>query len=78
MIQTEKAREANVMMNEEVSREEVIDDMNEMKDSAPGEDVVRKRYIREACEDVKEEVIEKVQFMFEKRPDRWDDSLQEG
>lgn len=36
--QIEKAREANVMMNEEVSREEVIDAMNEMKDSAPGED----------------------------------------
>ena len=76
--QIEKAREANVMMNEEVSREEVIDAMNEMKDSAPGEDAVRMRYIREACEDVKEEVIEKVQFMFENRADRWDASLKVG
>ena len=69
LIQTEKAREANVMMNQEVSRDEVIDALNEMKDSASGEDAVRLRYIREACEDLKEEVIEKVQFMFENRAD---------
>ena len=33
----------NLMMNEEVSREEVKDAMNEMKDSAPGEDAIRLR-----------------------------------
>ena len=76
--QTEKAREANVMMNGEVSRKELIDAMNEMKDSAPGEDAVCMRYIREACEDLKDEVIEKVQFMFENRADRWDESLKVG
>ena len=41
------------MMNEEVNREEVINAMSEMKDSAPGEDAVRLRYIREDCEDMK-------------------------
>ena len=56
----------------------MLDAMSEMKDSAPGEDAVRVRYIRETCEELKEEVIEKVQFMFENRADRWNDSLKVG
>ena len=73
-----KAREANERMNEDVSREEVVIAMKEMKDSAPGEDGVRLLYIREACEEVKEAVIGMVQFMFEKRADRWNESLKVG
>ena len=53
MRQTEKSREANVIMNEEVSREVVIDAKNQKKDSSSGEDSVRMRYIREACENLK-------------------------
>ena len=43
----------------------MIGAMNEIKISAPGEDAVRLRYVKEACEELKEDVIEKVQFMFE-------------
>jgi len=75
---SEKAREANERMNEDVSREEVIAAMKEMKDSAPGEDEVRLIFIREACEEVKEAVIEMVQCMFEKRADQWNESLKVG
>ena len=57
MRQTEKANEANVILNEEVSSDEVIDAMNQMKHSAPCEDAVCMRYIREACGDLKEEVM---------------------
>ena len=52
----------------------MLDAMSEMKDSAPGEDAVRMRYIMEACEDLTQEVM-KVQFMFKDRADRWNDSL---
>ena len=34
-----------MMMHEEVSREEVIGTMNEMIDSAPGEDAVQMRFL---------------------------------
>ena len=70
--QTEIARQMSVMMIEKMISEEVIDAMDEMKDSAPGEDTVRMRYIWDACEKLKEEVIEKIQFMFENGKDRWD------
>lgn len=73
-----RAREANELLNEVPEREEIERAMNEMKESAPGEDGVRIGYIRLACEEVKERVIEMVREMFDKRADRWDESLKVG
>ena len=36
----------------------MTDAVNEMKDSSPGEDAVCMRFIREECEDLKEEVTD--------------------
>ena len=44
--------EANELMNEVPEREEIIKAMKEMRESAPGEDGVRIRYIQNACEDI--------------------------
>ena len=52
--------------------------MNEMKDLAPGEDAVNMRNNRDACEQLKEELKQNVQFSFDKRADRCDDSLKVG
>ena len=63
----EKAREANECMNGELGREEIEEDMKEMRESAPGEDGIRMCYLKEACEEVKDALIGMVQFMFEER-----------
>ena len=75
---TEKAREANSLMNEIPPPEEVIKEMGNVKDSSPGEDGVRMRYINCACPEVRGEVVRLVQFMFENRADKWEDSLKVG
>ena len=74
----EKAREANEMMNESLTREEIVEAIGEIKESAPGMDEVRIGYIRNACEEVKDAVIGMVQFMFEKRAHKWDEVLKTG
>jgi hypothetical protein len=76
--ENEKAKEANELMNERPEREEIVKAMNDMHESAPGEDGVRIGFIREACAEVRERVIEVVQSMFECRADRWDESLKVG
>ena len=48
-------------------REEIEAAMKKMKESAPGENGVRRGYIRSAHEEVKRRVIEMVQNMFESR-----------
>ena len=52
--------------------------MKEMRDSAPGEDGVRLRYIQSACDEVRERVIEIVRMMFDKRANEWDESAKSG
>ena len=42
---TDRAREANDLINEEPQEEEIEDTMKEVKDSAPGEDNIRMSYI---------------------------------
>ena len=59
-------------------REEIERAMKEMKDSSPGEDGVRLRYIVEACEEVRMRVIAIVRMMFEKRANEWDESAKSG
>ena len=56
-----RAIEANELLNERPEREEIVMAMNEMRDSAPGEDGVRLLYIREAYDEVKDVEIFKWQ-----------------
>ena len=74
----DRANEANDLLNEMPEREEIEKAMEEMKDSAPGEDGVRLRYIKEACEEVKEKVIETVQMMFERNANEWEKCVKVG
>ena len=73
-----EAIEANEVLNEELAEEEVEEAIKEMRDSAPGEDGVRIGYIRAACREVKEKVVEMVRFMFRNRADRWEEGLKGG
>ena len=59
-------------------RDEIERAMKEMKDSSPGEDGVRLRYICDACEEVRMKVIEIVRMMFEKRANEWDECVKSG
>ena len=72
------AIEANVGMNEIPTRGDIVEVMKEMKESAPGEDGVRISFIRYACEEMKEEVIEMVRKMFVSRAHEWSDLLKGG
>ena len=74
----EKAREANECMNGVLGREEIEEAMKEMKESVPGEDGIRMCYLKEAFEEVKDALIEMVQFMFEGRAHKWDEWLKGG
>ena len=75
---TERAREANNLINETPQEEEIVTEMKKVKDSAPGEDGVRMKYINCACPEVREEIVKLVVFMFENRAERWEDSLKAG
>lgn len=74
----EAHKEANEKMNKEPTVTEVREAMKEVKDSAPGKDGVRMRYIRGACSEVEESVVELVIWMFNERADKWEESLKCG
>ncbi|MEL7302028.1 MAG: endonuclease/exonuclease/phosphatase family protein, partial [Pseudomonadota bacterium] len=74
----ERAIEANEKMNEIPSVREIVDAMKDMKESAPGEDGVRISFIRYACEELQERVIEMVQKMFVSRANDWSEGLKGG
>ena len=74
----ERAIEANEFMNEVPEAEEIMEAMNEMRESAPGEDGVRLCYLKEADVEVKRRVIELVKGMFVERANKWDRSAQVG
>ena len=74
----EEAAEASEFLNETPDNEEIEEEMKKVKDSAPGEDEVRMKYINLACEDVREGVVRLVKFMFETRGETWEESLKSG
>ena len=78
MRMNDRAIAANERMNEMPDREEIVKAMREMKDSAPGEDGVRLRYIMNACEEMRERVNEIVRRMFERRANEWDERAKSG
>ena len=76
--QDDRATEANECMNEPPTTEEVQEVMKEMKDSSPGDDGVRMKYIWQACQEIKDRVIILVKEMFMRNASEWDDSLKVG
>ena len=52
--------------------------IEEIKDSAPGKDNVRIKYIKLACPKVKEIIVEIVTKMFQERASRWDEVFKIG
>ena len=48
--------------------------MKKVKDSAPGKDDVRMAYKNCADIGVKQKIVELIQFMFEQRANKWEDS----
>ena len=57
---------------------EIIAEMNKMKDSAAGEDGIRLRFIKQADDEVKRVIIQKIQCMWEDRAQEWPASLKVG
>ena len=78
MRMNDRAIAANERMNEMPDREEIVEAMREMKDSAPGEDGVRLRYIVNAYDEVRERVIKIERMMFERRANEWDERAKRG
>ena len=52
--------------------------MEEVKDSAPGKDEVRMRYIREACAELKINIMDLITRMFNSRAASWSAILKIG
>ena len=77
---TEKAAEIRerIGLEETPSREEILEQMGKMKDSAPGKDGVRLSYILKGGPALINEVIKLVQFMFENPAIKWEESLKIG
>ena len=76
--ETAEARHESEILEEVPSREEIIEQMNKMKDSAPGEDGVRLCYLLKGGPMILDEIVEMVQFMFNNSADKWEDSLKVG
>ena len=78
LTEQEEAREANDLMNEEPEDEEIREAMKKTKESAPGKEGVRKCFISCASREVQEEVIRTVKWMFNKRANKWEETLKTG
>ena len=72
------AMEANDLLNEEPDKEEIIREMKNVKESTLGKDQLRMIYIKESGDEMKKELVKMVQFMFNNRAHRWEESLKTG
>ena len=59
-------------------KDEIVKEMRKMKDSAPGENGARIRYILQAGEETEKVVVELVQFMWKNGADSWEETLKRG
>ena len=69
------AMEANDLLNGEPDEEEIIREMKNVKESTLVKDEVRMIYIKESGDEMEKEVVKMVQFMFNNRAHRWEESL---
>ena len=75
---TEKARDWANRLNDTPEREEILDHMKKMKESAPGKDGVRIIYKLQGGPEIFERVVNMVQMMFEKGAEEWEELLKIG
>ena len=76
--ETESARNWDGILNTIPSNEEIFEQMDKMRESAPGEDNVRLIYIKKAVPEIKECMGDLVRFMFRNDAADWEDSLKIG
>ena len=69
---------ANQKLNTLPSEKEIMEALDEVRESAPGKDGVRMVYIRNAYWKWREKVIHLVMRMFTTRADLWEESLKKG
>ena len=74
----QRATEANDLLNEPPSEEEVIKEIKAMKNSAPGKDGVRLKCIRASGVAMEGEITRLVQFMFSNGAHKYDEKLKTG
>ena len=62
----------------DIFKAEIIKQMTKMKDSAPGADQIRLKYILAGGELLKGEIVRLIQFMFENDASKWEKTLKLG
>ena len=75
---TEKAIEWSDILDTTPGIEEIKEQINKMKHSAPGEDGVRLMYLLKGGPQILYEIVELVKFMFENGAEKWEDALKVG
>ena len=73
-----KATEANEVLNRIPSDIEIEKAIKEVNESAPGEDGIRICYIKNACEEMKEEIRKLIRRMFHVRANEWGELARSG
>ena len=76
--QTVKARLWAERLNETPSREEILQQMKKMKESAPGRDGARLIYLLQGGPEILDKLITMVQYMFEHGAAEWEVALKIG
>ena len=76
--QTDRAKEQAEFLNSIPSREEILTQMNKMRESAPGKDGVRLIYLQKGGPELTERLVTMIQEMFEKGAVEWEGSLKVG
>ena len=76
--ETELAREWRDYLDGVPGREEILEQMKGMRESAPGGDGVRLIYMTQGGGMLTEKVIEMIQFMWRYGSDRWEEGLKTG
>ena len=69
-----KTKEWNDRLNKPPDKKEVVEQMQQMRDSAPGEDGVRLNYLLKGGAKVLDKITRIVAFMFVEPTDKWEES----
>ena len=76
--ETEVAKRWSEELENEPEREEILQQMSKMKNSAPGRDGVRLIYLLKAGPRILGKLIQMIKFMFSNGADKWEEALKIG
>ena len=76
--ETDRAKEQAEFLNSIPTREEILTQMNKMRESAPGKDGVRLIYLQKGGPELTDRLVSMIQEMFEKGAVDWEGSLKIG